>query len=91
MQRPESDVIELPAEMVALRSNGARSAELESQIAQLARALRELCDLLEAYAPAWYTERKHEKAMSALRLVESPNGTPGPRPTQTSTGNLAST
>jgi hypothetical protein len=91
MQRSESDVVELQAEMVALRSNGANRAELERQVAQLAHALRELCHLLEAYAPAWYTEREHEKAMSALRLVESSNGTAGPRPTQTSNGDLAST
>ena len=29
-------------------------------------ALRTLFDLLEEYAPAWYTEEHHRKALSAL-------------------------
>jgi hypothetical protein len=53
--------------------------QLESQRAKLGEALRELYDLLEEYAPAWYTEDQHNRAKSALRLVIdsdhlSPNG-----------------
>ena len=33
---------------------------------RLVEALSELHDLLEEYAPYWYTEEHHEKAMAAL-------------------------
>ena len=33
---------------------------------QLREALKMLYDLLEAYAPAWYTEEHHDKAKAAL-------------------------
>ena len=36
----------------------------------LADALKTLRDLLEEYAPAWYTREQHEKAGAALRLFE---------------------
>lgn len=36
--------------------------------AHLADVCVELHDLLERYAPAWYTQDLHEKAKSALRL-----------------------
>ena len=32
--------------------------------------MRELHDLLEQYAPAWYTQQLHDKAESALHLLE---------------------
>lgn len=31
-------------------------------------ALRELFELLEDYAPSWYTKEHHERAIAALRL-----------------------
>ena len=34
-----------------------------------ADALAELHDLLECYAPAWYTVEQHERLESALRLL----------------------
>jgi hypothetical protein len=32
--------------------------------------MRELHDLLERYAPPWYSQQLHDKAESALRLLE---------------------
>ena len=71
-------------------SNGSRStrardiekyvAQLESQRTKLGDALRGLYDLLEEYAPAWYTEDQHHRAKAALGLLtdsdhlRSPNG-----------------
>jgi hypothetical protein len=37
---------------------------------KLVEALMELRDLLEEYAPVWYTEEHREKVMSALRMAE---------------------
>jgi hypothetical protein len=34
---------------------------------RLVDALSELHDLLEAYAPSWYTEEHHDKVLAALR------------------------
>ena len=34
---------------------------------RLVDALSELHDLLEQYAPSWYTQEHHEKALAALR------------------------
>jgi hypothetical protein len=42
------------------------TAEMELQLAQLANAFAELYDLLEQYAPLWYTEEQHDKANWAL-------------------------
>ena len=43
-------------------------AELRKNQRQLLKALQLLFDLLEAYAPSWYTEEHHKKALAALRL-----------------------
>jgi hypothetical protein len=43
-------------------------AELRKNQKQLLNALRLLFDLLEAYAPSWYTEEHHKKALAALRV-----------------------
>ena len=40
------------------------AAELEPT--RLVDALSELHDLLEAYAPSWYTEEHHDKVLAAL-------------------------
>jgi len=40
------------------------------EILQVREALRMLYELLESYAPVWYTEEHHEKAEAALRSVE---------------------
>jgi hypothetical protein len=41
------------------------------QVLQLQETLKMLYDLLENYAPPWYTQEHHDKADAALRLVEN--------------------
>ena len=40
---------------------------LKTEQPSLADALGDLCNLLEDYAPAWYTEEHRERAQAALR------------------------
>ena len=42
----------------------------DAQLAALAQALSELYQLLEEYAPAWYTQQHRERAKAALGFVE---------------------
>jgi hypothetical protein len=44
--------------------------EMKLQLARAADVLAELYELLEKYAPTWYTQHHHEKAESTLRLVK---------------------
>ena len=44
--------------------------EMKLQLAQATDMLAELYELLEKYAPTWYTQHHHEKAESTLRLVK---------------------
>jgi len=44
--------------------------EVKLQLTRATDVLAELYELLEKYAPTWYTQRHHEKAESALRLVK---------------------
>jgi len=41
-----------------------------AQLESIAEAFRELFNLLEEYAPVWYTEEHHNKAVAALRVLE---------------------
>jgi len=43
--------------------------EGELDRARLVDALSELHDLLEEYAPSWYTEEHHDKAMAAMQAL----------------------
>ena len=61
--REQLDVSPFPKQMNA-------SSEMTPQLAQLADALAELHELLEGYAPTWYTLHHHEKAECALRSVK---------------------
>ena len=45
-------------------------ADARLQLARVTDVLLELCELLEIYAPAWYTEHHHETAASALRVLK---------------------
>jgi len=47
------------------------ASEMRLQLTQLAEALAELYELLEGYAPTWYTLRHHERAESALRSMKN--------------------
>ena len=42
----------------------------EEQSVCVGEAFRELFDLLEQYAPVWYTEDHHNRAVAALRVLE---------------------
>ena len=42
-----------------------------AEVLKLREALQMLYDLLEEYAPAWYTEEHHDKAEVALRFVKN--------------------
>ena len=44
---------------------------LSARVLQLREALKMLYDLLEAYAPVWYTEEHHDKAEDALRSAKN--------------------
>ena len=41
-----------------------------SQTADPKEVLAELVELLEEYAPAWYTKEHHKRALAALRALE---------------------
>jgi len=49
----------------------------KAQLAQITDALAELYQLLEDYAPTWYSEHHHKKAESALRVLKKLQGTNG--------------
>ena len=46
------------------------SANLKTEQPSRTDALEDLYDLLEEYAPAWYTEEHRERAQAALRSVK---------------------
>jgi hypothetical protein len=41
------------------------------EVVKLREALKMLYDLLEQYAPSWYTEEHHDKAEAALRFAKN--------------------
>ena len=43
-------------------------ARLQEEQREALGALKMLFDLLEEYAPGWYTQEHHSKALSALKL-----------------------
>ena len=53
-----------PAEKGVPRSGGEKS--LDTQFKIVAEAFLESFELLEEYAPIWYTEQHHQSALSAL-------------------------
>jgi len=57
-------------------ANEAFVANLKRERAQLAEALNELYELLEEYAPSWYSEDQHEKAKAALELLGQADSLP---------------
>ena len=51
------------------RSRGKRS--LVAQFEIVAEAFLESFELLEEYAPIWYTEQHHERALDAWRILQA--------------------
>jgi hypothetical protein len=50
------------------RSGGEKS--LDSQFKIATEAFLELFELLEVYAPIWYTEQHHQRALTAWRILQ---------------------
>lgn len=48
----------------------AARSETALTLAEVAHVLSELYELLEEYAPSWYTKEHHDKAVAALRLAK---------------------
>jgi len=48
-----------------------KSAALRIELAGVGEVLRELFNLLEQYAPTWYTAEHHNRAVAALRVLEA--------------------
>jgi len=46
------------------------ASEMRLQLRQLANALAEVYELLEDYAPTWYTSHHQERVESALRAAK---------------------
>jgi len=51
------------------RSGGEKS--LDSQFKIVAKAFLESFELLEEYAPIWYTEQHHKRALDACRILQA--------------------
>ena len=47
-----------------------KSVALRIELAGVAEVLRDLFNLLEQYAPTWYTKEHHNRAVAALRVLE---------------------
>jgi hypothetical protein len=58
-----------PPESTQSRQHSSEVPDAKVQLARATDALAELYQLLEDYAPAWYSERHHKKAESALRVL----------------------
>jgi len=56
------------------RRGGQKS--LDSQYEIVAEAFLELFELLEEYAPIWYTEDHHQRALTAWRILQKPKLSP---------------
>ena len=50
---------------------------LESQFEIVAEAFLESFELLEEYAPVWYTEQHHKRALTACRILDKYKATRG--------------
>jgi hypothetical protein len=55
--------------MASARKPFVSRVELEVQTKDALDALREVYDLLEQYAPAWYPQELHDKVGSILRQL----------------------
>jgi len=51
-------------------SRGEMSDAFRAQLVFVGEVFRELFDLLEAYAPLWYTAEHHNRAVDALRVFD---------------------
>jgi len=56
------------------RSGGEKS--LDSQFKIVAEAFLESFELLEEYAPIWYSEQQHQRALTACRILQKSKASP---------------
>jgi hypothetical protein len=49
---------------------GHEKSALEAESGYVEEVFRELFNLLEQYAPVWYTEEHHSRALAALRALK---------------------
>ena len=61
-------------ELTRSRRHSYAGPDAKVQLAQATDALAELYQLLEDYAPAWYSEHHHKKAETALRVLKKVPG-----------------
>jgi len=58
------------------RGGGEKSERsLDSQFKIVAEAFLESFELLEEFAPIWYTEQHHKRALNALRILQKSQAT----------------
>jgi len=55
-------------------SQGEQEESLNRKFKIVAEAFSELFELLEQYAPTWYTEQHHDRALAAHSVVEKSKG-----------------
>jgi hypothetical protein len=65
----------LPSVQVSTRCSDS-VAETELNLEQLAGALARLYQLLEEYAPSWYTPEDHQMAHAALQALQRRSNLP---------------
>jgi hypothetical protein len=61
------------AREAAYESSESEVIKVREEQKQILDALQMLFDLLEKFAPCWYTEEHHEQALAALALAGSHN------------------
>lgn len=52
------------------RRQGSAQGELQSDKSNAAEVLWEVFNLLEEYAPRWYTEQHHDRVVVALHILD---------------------
>ena len=57
-----------------MENNPAELARLRKNQKKLVQALQRLFNLLERYAPSWYTEEHHDSASAALSATRTQTG-----------------
>ena len=62
------------SELTRFRRHSYEGPDAKVQLAQATDALAELYQLLEDYAPTWYSEHHHKKAETALRVLKKVPG-----------------
>ena len=68
-EREGSNMIPWPFDGKSLPRSGSEKS-LDSQFEIVAEGFLELFELLEEYAPIWYTEDHHQRALTAWRILQ---------------------